>query len=461
MEAEAAVWSYGRLRRISLRGLRAVGSYSIPFREGLNLGGLAVCNAVLAVLSAWYIVTRTGINVETDAFFASGALPQLVFLFLSTTLVPVLVPLLATRDAERFREDAWAFFVLVTALFGATGVVLYASSEFWVPLLVPGLSAAGKRLTVDLTRIQVVSMVLNAAIVTLWAAQHARRRFAWVELSGVVANLAGLLFLVYMLPRFGIRAAAWNTVFYNALKVGFLLPVLGPWRRPRWRSVTVREAWRLFKPVLPGQAYLRTDPLLDRFLASMAGAGGLSLLYVAQQLYSNVILVTGKAVVAPMAPRLAVEAEDGAWARFRRTYRSRLLSILLLSSLGGLLLLAVGEPVLRLTIGHGGITRGNVHSLWLVMIGLAGAFVGGMSGQAASGAFYAMGNTRTPTRTSVLIYTLYLPLKIAAFLGYGLIGLVVAMSAYFVANFLCQLFFLEREVARKVSRAGPVAPAGP
>ncbi|HEV2707312.1 MAG TPA: lipid II flippase MurJ [Pyrinomonadaceae bacterium] len=452
MEADGQLGSYEVTGRSLPRESRW-GSYSFLFKQGLNLGALAVCNAALAVLSAWYIVTRTGINFETDAFFASGALPQLTFLFLSTTLLPVLVPLLATRNAQRLREDAWVFFLLVTTLFGLVGLLLYVSCSVWVPLLVPGFTDEGKSLTIVLTKIQVVSMVLNAGIVTLWAAEHARQRFVWVELSGLLANLAGMLFLVYALPRFGIRAAAWNTVFYNSLKLLFLLPTLGRWQRPVWRSSTLKEAWRLYKPFLPAQAYLRAEPLLDRFLTSMNGAGVLSLLYVAQQIYGNIALVMSKAVVAPVVPKLAVEAGEEEWRDYRRTYRQRLLLIALLTCAGGLLLLAFGVPALRLTIGHAGVTAENVYTLWLVMIALAGAFAGSVSGQVASGAFYAAGNTKTPTKVSALIYTLYLPLKIMVFLSYGLIGLAVTVSAYFIANFLIQFFMLEREVSRKLSRS--------
>jgi putative peptidoglycan lipid II flippase len=452
MEADGKLGAYGKLGRVMRRESRRARVGSPSFRQGVNLGALAACNAALAGLSAWYIVTRMGLNVETDAFFASGALPQLAFLLLSTTLLPVLAPLLATRDAERLREDAWLFFLLVTTLFGLFGAALYASCGLWAPLLVPGFSVEGKSLTVGLTKIQLVSMVLNAGIVTLWAAHHARRRFVWVEFSGVLANLAGLLFLVWALPRFGIRAAAWNTVFYNGLKLAFLLPVLGRWRRPAWPSPTAREAWRLFMPFLPGQAYLRAEPLLDRFLASTKEAGSLSLLYVAQQIYANAMLVTNKAVVAPLAPRLALAAGAGEWRRYRRAYRARLLLIGLISSLGVLLLLAFGTHALGLTIGHAGVTAENVYTLWLVIIALAGAFFGGVSGQVASGAFYAMGDTKTPTKVSALIYTLYLPLKIAVFLSYGLMGLAVTMSTYFVVSFLVQFVMLEGEVSRRLSR---------
>ncbi|MCA1567611.1 MAG: virulence factor MviN [Acidobacteria bacterium] len=453
MEADSKLGSCEVTSHSPGRESQRVGGYSFLFKQELNLAALAVCNAVLAVLSAWYIVTRTGINFETDAFFASGALPQLAFLFLSTTLLPVLVPLLATRDAERLREDAWVFFLLVTTLVGLVGLVLYVSCGVWVPLLVPGFSDEGKSLTILLTKIQLISMILNASIVTLWAAAHARRRFMWVELSGVLANLAGMLFLVYALPRFGIKAAAWNTVFYNGLKLLFLLPMLGRWPRPVWRSMTLKEAWRLYKPFLPAQAYLRAEPLLDRFLTSMNGAGVLSLLYVAQQIYANLVLVMSKAVVAPIVPRLAVEASAEKWRDYRRTYRNRLLLIALLTCAGALLLLAFGVPALRLTIGHAGVTAENVYTLWLVMIALAGGFAASVLGQVASGAFYAAGNTKTPTKVSVLVYTLYLPLKIAVFFRYGLIGLAATVTAYYVANFLIQFFMLEREVSRKLSRA--------
>src|SRR5688500_5685985 len=171
MEADDKLGPYGRLGRVVLRESRRARVHSPSFRQGVKLGALAACNAALAILSAWYIVARTGLNVETDAFFASGALPQLAFLLLSATLPPVLVPLLAIKDAESLREDAWVFFLLTTSLFGLVGAGLYATCGVWVPLLVPGFSVEGKSLTVSLTKIQIASMVLNAGVVTLWAVQ--------------------------------------------------------------------------------------------------------------------------------------------------------------------------------------------------------------------------------------------------------------------------------------------------
>src|SRR5690349_11945060 len=141
MEIDGKLGSGGMAGGALRRDSRPAGRRLFLFGQGLNVAALASCNAVLAVLSAWYVVARTGLNVETDAFFASGALPQLAFLLLSATLPPVLVPLLATKDEESQREDAWLFFLLTAGLFGLLGAGLYLTCGLWVPLLVPGFSA--------------------------------------------------------------------------------------------------------------------------------------------------------------------------------------------------------------------------------------------------------------------------------------------------------------------------------
>jgi putative peptidoglycan lipid II flippase len=410
----------------------------------LSLAGLAICNAVLAVLMPWYVVTRLGVGVETDAFFASGALPQLIFLIVSFSLMQVLTPLLAIEDESNFERDAWGFFLGVTGFFTLLAAVLFVTSAYWVRLLVPGFSDTAKQLTVSLSRIQLLGMIGNASVAVLWSAYYARQRFIWAELSSLLANVVALLYLFWLLPSQGIAAAAWATVLCLGLKVVLLMPVLGRWQTPQWDSDAMKEAWRRIKPFLFGQTYSKTDPLIDRFLTSMTIAGNLSLLYIGQQVYAAITLIITKAVSAPTVPRLAIAAKSLDWQCFRRIYRERLLWMVGISVFGSALLLVFGEPVLRQMIGHGGITASNVHFLWLIMIALLGVLVGGGFGQVTGIAFYAMGDTKTPTNLFVVSFTVYIPIKVFTFLHYGLIGLAVTTSAHIVVNSLLQLALLER-----------------
>jgi putative peptidoglycan lipid II flippase len=422
-------------------------------RLSLTLAGLAICNAVLAILMPWYVVTRLGVGIETDAFFASGALPQLIFLVASFSLTQVLVPLLATEDEETFRRDAWGFFLATTGFFTLVAIILFGAAGYWVPLIVPGFSAPAQQLAVTLSRIQLLAMIGNASVVVLWSVFYARQRFLWAEASSVFANAISLLFLVWALSRYGIMAAAWATVLNLGLKIVLLMPVLGPWQRPQWDSYAMKEAWRRIKPFLLGQTYAKSDPLIDRFLTSLTTAGSLSLLYIGQQVYASTNQIVTKAISTPSVPHLAIAAKSGDWLHFKRIYYQRLFWMLGITIAAGVGLFVVGEPLLRLMIGHGGITAQNVHLLWWIMLALVGMLIGGAAGQVISGAFYAIGDTRTPTMLFIGTYTVHIPIKILVFLRYGVVGLALATSVQLAVNFILQLIILERSVARIAARS--------
>jgi peptidoglycan biosynthesis protein MviN/MurJ (putative lipid II flippase) len=176
----------------------------------------------------------------------------------------------------------------------------------------------------------------------------------------------------------------------------------------------------------------------------MSTAGDLSLLYIGQQIYSAISLIITKAISTPTIPRLALAAKSGDWASFRRIYRHRLLWMAALALVICIVLLVFGEALLHLLIGHGGITAGNVRMLWWIMLGLAGLLIGGTAGQVTAVAFYAMGDTRTPTMLFVWTFTIYIPIKVLVFLHYGLLGLAIATSVHLIVNFVLQLVVLEK-----------------
>jgi peptidoglycan biosynthesis protein MviN/MurJ (putative lipid II flippase) len=410
------------------------------------------------MLLPWYVVTRLGVGIQTDAFFASGALSQLIFLVASVSLMQVIVPLLATEDEKTFQRDAWGLFLAISGVFVLLSALLFVTAPYWVSLIVPGFSAEAFRLTVTLSRIQLLGMIGNALVLVLWSVYYARQQFLWAEVSSVIANMVALVFLYGTLARYGIVAAAWATVLSLGLKVGLLMPILGRWQKPNWNSYAIKEAWRRIKPFILGQTYAKSEPLIDRFLTSLTTAGNLSLLYFGQQIYSAVNLVIVKAVSTPTVPRLAIAAKNRDWQSFRHVYRERLIWILVIAIAGSSVLFFIGEPVLRLMIGHGGITTRNVHMLWWIMVALAGLLIGGTAGQVISTAFYAIGDTRTPTMLFIGTYTVYIPLKILVFLHYGVIGIAVATSIHLIVNFLVQLVVLERTIMR--GRTSTVAVAG-
>jgi len=66
--------------------------------------------------------------------------------------------------------------------------------------------------------------------------------------------------------------------------------------------------------------------------------------------------------------------------------------------------------------------------------------------------FYAMGDTRTPTKMSIVTYTLYIPAKVLSFYRYGLLGLAALTSAYLFLNLVIQVLLLEGYVIPRRER---------
>lgn len=421
-------------------------------KQTLTLACLAGANILVTLAFQWFVITQLGVGIETDALFAGMAVPQLILMVVSSSLTHVLVPLLATEDESTFGRNAWGFFLGISGIFTVLALTLFVTAGYWVPWLVPGFSQPARVLTVSLTRIQLVSMIFTASASVLWSVYHARQRFIWVELSTLLSNVIALILILKLLAIYGVTGAALVIVLRTALQVAWLMPGLGRWQWPDWRSPAMREAWRRIRPLLIGTSYYRTDPLVDRFLASMAPAGGLSLLYIGQQIYGVANVVAEKALAAPMVPLLAIEANGGRWSDFRRTYQKRLLLVGGLTLLGYIVFLIAGERILNLLIGHGGVTKENVHLLWLIMVALAGFFIGGAMGQITSTTFYAMGDTRTPTRMSIVTYTLYIPVKVLGFMYYGLMGLAAVTSIYLFVNLIIQIVLLERFVIPRRQR---------
>ena len=413
----------------------------------IKIGGLSAANVGVAFLFQWYVLIQLGPGMESDALFAGMTVPQLVLAVASGSLVHVLVPLFSGESEDRLRHDAWGFMILIGGVFGLIAVLLYAAAPWWVPLTVPGFDQAGQTLTVELTRIQLIGMVFAAINGVQWAVCHGRQRFLWAELSPLFASVFALLMLVWALPRFGVIAAAWIGALRMGVQTLFLAPALGMPVRPDMKSAAIQQAWQRIKPLLLGTAYYKTDPLVDRLLLSTASSGNLSLYYLAQQIYGAASQVLNKAITAPLVPRLSMLYKAGDRSGFRRVYRRKLLVAGIVSSIGLLALVLIGQGFLSLLVGRGNISAGHVAQLWWIMLWLGGVFVGGTVGQICSSSFYACGDTATPTFISTLTYTVYIPSKVAAFYLWGIAGLAIATSVYYLANLSLLLYFFERKSA--------------
>lgn len=410
---------------------------------------LAALNVAAAFLVQLVVLARIGPGSATDAFMAAATLPQMLAGMASAVLASVLVPMLAGESPEQQGSDGWFLLLAVGAIFLGAAALLSLTADFWAGRLFPGFSAAAASVCADLARIQVFSMAFAAMNSVLVAVCYARGQFVRVEAITllVVGTSAGILY--FMLPIHGIVAAAWTVTLTALFQMLVLLSMLG---RPRQLGAAARNApqvWKRIRPLLAGNIYHKSDVLVDRYLLSMAAAGDMTLFALAQQFHGAAAGIFGKVWGNTAIPDLAVLAKRGDMPGFVGLYRRRLAILALAGGAGYILLLVAGQTALALLLGHGKTSAGDIAMLWQLMMASGGVLLFGCVGVLVAGAYYALGDTRTPTFLSMASFTLFVAVKYFAFQSFGAIGVSLAASGYFAVNALLLAGLLPAKLRNK------------
>jgi putative peptidoglycan lipid II flippase len=425
-------------------------------RRAALLAVLVALNLAGGLAMQWYVLAALGVGAETDALFAGLAVPQTMLAIIASSFMTVLVPLLAGESDEDFRRTAWTFAALTLCVFSVLAVALAVAAPLWVPLLVPGMTAEARALTMSLARVQMVGMVCTSLVGVLSAVQRARHRFVWTEFAPLLATVAAWGVLMITLPSYGVHAAAWVQVLRVGLHAGLLSAGLGRFAGFTRERHTVTVAWQRMRPLIYGTAYARTEPLVDRNLSSLGPTGNLSLYYLCLQVCTASTQLSYNALIAPLVPTLALQARSGDWAAFRRSRRRSEQTLLWLAVAAYALLILAGTVLVLSGFLPASASVLARRALWQ-LVALGGVLVAVPMAESLRTAYYATGNTAAPVRIDALVYTCGVLLKVLGFAAFGVWGLAAAASL----QSLLSVFALRSGLRRVIPAGATPVPAAP
>lgn len=393
---------------------------------------VVVLNLLLSFLFQWYILIAIGPGLATDGLVIAMMVPQFVLSVITGPLLNVVVPIITPKPSEQASTDIWTLLHILGALALIGAAALAGSASLWVPAIIPEFSNSAASFTVVLTRILSTTLVSNILTMVAWCAYRAQGRFLQLESRTLVGNVLGLLALIIVLPRGGIVGAAWIMAARSLIQFVLLMPGLGAYALPKPHSPSVHLAWKRSLPMLGGAAFYKVTYLTDRAFAAMAPASSLSLFNLGQLFYSSVEQVVNKSLVAPLVPGLSRLVASKEWETFRRTcWRSFFVITGLMSlAFGGVVV--VGEPLLYLLVGHGNVSRENVHVLWLILVALGGQLIISPASSMLNAVFYTSGQTVTPTIIGAIATVMGIGFRYFGLQSFGIVGLAIGASAQYV-----------------------------
>jgi peptidoglycan biosynthesis protein MviN/MurJ (putative lipid II flippase) len=443
----------------------AIEATEVPgLKTGLQVSLMVALQIAANFAVQWYVVSRLGAGTQTDAFYAGATLPQIAISVGVDTLAYVLVPLLTAMAPELFLRSRWPVFLGTGVVSALIALALYGITPFALPLIVAGYSPAAKELTVELARIQLLTIPGATCYVVLCAISNVKRRFVWPLLSNALASAAGMVLLVLLLPRFGIVLASWVQVWISAAPVLLLLQLLGPPHRPLVDMQLLRQVWRRMQPLVLGTAYFRCSVVVDRLLTSFLPAGSLVMLSLAQRVHGAIARILNQGIVTPVVPALSTLAYTRQWREFRTLLRRKSAAMLALNAamvaglaaVWGFMPHIIEHMPSRLLTGQ--LSAGELQQLLLIFLLSSGLLLCSGLNHTFTTAFYASGNTATPAKIGVVAYTLGIALKIAGFFLAGIIGMAVALSVHNLVHIALLHYYLRREHSKRETAVPELSP---
>lgn len=415
-------------------------------RVSLSLAILAVGQIVANLATQIILLQLLGPGLATDAYVAAQSIPLLLHAVLAVSLQNVWQPRLATATPSIWPIRLGNALGQAGNLFLLSTIVVAATAPFWTGLLFPGFGHQQRAETAQLIQIMSIGALFNGAAAVLVTSGRCINRFIVVDLVPLIVIGAAVAALPLVVPRFGTIGAAWLFSLRSILAFAILWLLMKTPRPRLGRSEDKHEALQHLLPLIGGASFYKLGPLVDRFWSSQSAAGSMTFYTLVQSGLGAAAVVLDRTFSTTVTPDLARRWAEGDRAAFARLYRRAVLRIWLCVALGGatvLLLYSTSVAAIELLFKASASQAEQVFYLALALLGYLGVAA---AGNIVVAAFYAMGDTRTPVRIGAYGFVAGVALKSAAFAVYGLLGMAVATSVYYLANFIATLLILERRV---------------
>jgi putative peptidoglycan lipid II flippase len=305
----------------------------------------------------------------------------------------------------------------------------------------PGFPAADRALFVMLFRIMLLSPIIFAVSSTIGSILQSLERFVAYSLAPIVYNVGiifGAWYLVPLMRSWGyqpVLGLALGVVFGALLHLVIQLPSVYA-AGFRFRAVFNthntgfrRIVWLMAPRSLALGAYQISLTVINA-IASMLGAGSITILNLATNLQYLPVSIIGISVATAVFPRLSSHASAQEKEHFKKKFTQAMAY-----TFWGVLVAAVGiyvfrSFIVRVYVGSGAFGQDDIARTAMVV----GIFMLGVIPQSLvhvmARAFYALQDTRTPFWTSLtgIVTTIGLSVYAVFILHWGIAGLALASS---------------------------------
>lgn len=427
-----------------------------------SVSGAILISRILGVIREIVMARYFGAGIFTDAFNVAYRIPNLLRdLFAEGALSSALVPTFIRYLTQRSKPQAWLLasnlLNALVVLIGAVTLLFFFGAKWFVYLMAAGYATIPAKfaLTVQMTRIMSPFVLWIALASVAMGMLNALGSFFIPALASSAFNVCCILagvFLSPLMPRWGLEpvvAMAIGAVAGGASQFLVQMPLaykLG-YRHCMVLNLSdpgLRHIAKLMLPAIIGLSATQINITVDNQLASRFGNGPVSWLNYAFRLMQLPIGLFGVAIATVTLTAVSRQAAQKELGKVRDTVLAslRLAACLTFPATVGLILFR--EEIVRLLYERGLFLRSDTVKTSQVVLFYALALFAYSAVKILVPTFYALNDTKTPVRTSMIVVAAKVALNFLFVIPLGFLGLALSTTIASWLNFGLLLRALSR-----------------
>lgn len=401
------------------------------------LGLASFLSRIMGLLRDRVFAHFFGAGDIVDAYLAAFRIPDFLFnLLLAGALTAGFVPIFL----ELWHKDpakSWALtnrvLRMIAIVMGLAGLIGFFAAPYLVPIVTPGFEGEKLKLTIQLTRIMMLSPFLMGLSGVISGVLHARRQFAAFAFAPLIYNVTIICSAIFLVPLVGPQGLAWGVVVGALLHFCVQLPAIigSGWSLRETLGWKNKDFHRMITLIIPRTFSLATGHLSFVILDSMAStlpSGSITIFYLAYNLHYIPVGLVGQAFALAAFPVFAALAAEKNYTELSKQVARVVRQILFLVIPAMILMVILRAQLVRVAFGTGKFNWDNTELTALIL----GILVLSLAAQCIMlviiRALYALQDTWITFWVSTMGVILTVVVGYYAKAEFGLAGLAGALS---------------------------------
>lgn len=379
------------------------------------MGAATLTSRLLGMVREMVYAPFMGDDPVASAFKLALVFPNMFRRLLGEgALTAAFIPIFKEKEKTAGEVEMWRAANAVIS-----GLIIVASALIGVGLIVVSLALAighfdfETKLMLQLVRVMFPYMLLVCLTAAFMGMLNARGHFFIPAIGAALLNLVMIASVLWLAPKLGeslekqIFGMAIGVVVAGVAQAAFQLPSLHRegfrfrWVAP-WPDETVRRVARQMIPATIGVAAFQINLVLTYGLAFWVDKRIVASFDYAVRLMELPQGVFGISLATYLLPALSGLAAEKKYPEFRATLSQGLSYLVFVNSLAAALLFSLAEPILRLLFERGQFDMFATDRASLALACLAPGLVAFSMVNVLARAFYALGDTHTPMKISIV-----------------------------------------------------------